>query len=526
MPRKKRKPARRPWPVLWLAIGVGCATFLLYLRSLGSGFTYDAEIQVLADGYIHDSSHFAEVITLRVLGRDVLDGNRPVQLLSLMCDALLWGRRPFGYHLTSNLLHSLNAALVFLLIVRLAGNGAPPGNWERLAAALAALAFAFHPVNVEPVAEVSSREDPLAAFFLLLGLIAATEFARRTGKAAMAWAAGCVAAIVLATGAKETGATGPFLLAFYWLLLRRGDPWKRWAALIACAFAVTALFLAARFALAPRDSQIFLHPPVYVGGSLDKVFEIQPRIWVFLLTNIFRPLHLSADYVPQNVMGITLAPALLALLLFLLLQGLASWKSRTAFFGAAVFWSALAPVSNFIPIYRFAADRYLYLPMIGLAITLGGVLFLARRPGMRIALTAVLSLLLALLAGLSWQRQAVFANSLNLWRDASAKSPFSYTAADNLGYALLPAGDYEAALRAFEKAAAISQSKKADPWAGMALALEALGREKDAEEALRRAIAIDEMYGDPDRLVAALITNREKAAILAKIRARMRGTPP
>ena len=524
--RRGEGKTRRDWqtPVsprlAVLALVVGLLTFGLYLPTLWSGFVYDAEAQILVDDYIHHHANFFEVVTLRVLSRDVLDYNRPVQLASLMIDSLGWGKNPFGYHLTSNLLHALNAAMVFLLMVALGrGGAADPGRPGLLAAAVGALFFAFHPVNVEAVAEVSCREDLLVTFFVLAGLLLAV-----TGKGL--WSGvGVVVAFLLACAAKETGIAGPFLLGVYWLLFRRKESGKKWAVLIGAAFLVAFGVLGARFYFQPPVSHIFIHPPQYLGGSLARVFEIQPRLWVFQLTGIFWPFGLSADYVPANVAWLSLPVALIVLALCLGLQGLLGWKSRLALFGTAFFWFGLAPASNFVPMFRPLADRFLYLPMIGMALVLAGVLLLAvpRREVFGL-LVAACAIVLIPLAALTWQRQPVFASPLNLWRDTLAKSPFSDTAANNLGYALFTAGEYQKSLDAFERALQLTRGTKADARAGAAMALERLGRPSAAEEALRQAIALNPLFANPPKLVESLLSNEEHAAVLQQINDRL--TPP
>ena len=89
---------------------------VLYLPTLRGGFVYDSIAQVLYSDYIHTPAHWADVLTLRVVGEDELDRNRPLLLASLMADAAVWGRNPFGYRLTSVLLHALNATLLFALL--------------------------------------------------------------------------------------------------------------------------------------------------------------------------------------------------------------------------------------------------------------------------------------------------------------------------------------------------------------------------------------------------------------------------
>lgn len=500
-----------PW---FLAFLIALLSFLLYLPSLRSDFVYDAEAQIIIGDYIHQPAHFWDVLSLRVMSMDVLDFNRPMQLFSLMLDSLIWGKKPLGYHLTSNLLHSSVAAMVFLLCVRLLGAAFTGPSF------LAALVFAAHPVLVEPVAEVSSREDVLATFFVLSSLIAASEFGRSMGRRQVFCGAVCVFCAFLACASKETGFAAFPMVFLYWVLFRRKDPKAPWLSLLVATLAATAGFFVARFTLEPRDSQIFLHPPRYIGGSLEMVFEIQPRIWTFLLGLIFWPLHLSADYMPQNLSGISLRVAWIILGIFLTLQVWLSWKSRVSALGCFLFWLGLVPVSNFIPIYRPIADRFLYLPMAGLALVLAGTMALITRPFLSRGLTLAMAVVIVILAGLSWQRQSIFASSYDLWQDTLRKSPFSETAANNLGYACMERREYDSALRAFEQALQITNGKKADAWAGVAMVFEKAGRPIEAENAMRQAVANDPAYGTPRKLLRTLSAKTEHVELMEQILAR------
>ncbi|MEI6637564.1 MAG: hypothetical protein WCO99_13420, partial [Planctomycetota bacterium] len=141
-------------------------TLVVFSATLSADFVYDARLQILTDPFLHDPGNWLDVLTFRVLGRDVLDFNRPVHLASLMLDAAVWGREPFGYHLTSILLHAANVVLLWLLVrdvlARGRGSGATP---QAIVPMLAALLFAVHPVVVEAVCEPTFREDLLAAAF-------------------------------------------------------------------------------------------------------------------------------------------------------------------------------------------------------------------------------------------------------------------------------------------------------------------------------------------------------------------------
>ncbi len=91
-----------------------------------------------------------------------------------MLDCQLFGLNPWGHHLTSVLLHALNAGLVFALLQQMTG-----ATWRSL---LVAALFALHPLRVESVAWVSERKDVLSGFFGLLALMAYARYAEAKSK--------------------------------------------------------------------------------------------------------------------------------------------------------------------------------------------------------------------------------------------------------------------------------------------------------------------------------------------------------
>jgi len=144
-PKPRAIPPSLAAPVLALI------AMALYLPTLGAGFAWDSQIQMRDDGFIHEARNLPAVLSLRVLGMDVLDFNRPTQLLSLMADSALWGEKPFGYHLTSVLLHATMTVLLFMFCHRFVPAGC---------AFAATLLFAVHPVNCEAVAEDARYAQP------------------------------------------------------------------------------------------------------------------------------------------------------------------------------------------------------------------------------------------------------------------------------------------------------------------------------------------------------------------------------
>ena len=165
-------------------------TFGVYWPSLKSDFVYDARTEILEEGFITSLSNLPAVLSLKVLGMNLMLGDRPGQLLYLMLIAAVCGKEPFGYHLCSNLLHGANVALLFVLLRRLVAteltgltrNGVLKAQ---LAMAAVTLVFALHPIVVEPVAAVNYSSDLLVTFFTLVALLSATAFRPENFRVAM-----------------------------------------------------------------------------------------------------------------------------------------------------------------------------------------------------------------------------------------------------------------------------------------------------------------------------------------------------
>src|SRR2546426_6408874 len=99
----------------------------------------------------------------------------PLTWMTLGLDYLLWGMNPFGYHLTSLLLHAANAVVFFFVVHRILPLALPSrserGHALAVAAGFAALVFAIHPLRVESVAWVTERRDVLSGLFYLVTIL-------------------------------------------------------------------------------------------------------------------------------------------------------------------------------------------------------------------------------------------------------------------------------------------------------------------------------------------------------------------
>jgi len=481
---------------------------------LDADFVYDARATVLENDYIHHLRNLTDVVTLRLMRMDMIDNNRPVYVGNAMLDWAIWGRNPAGHHLESIVLHAAVVLLVFRFCRKLRGDTC---IWIPF---IAALIFAVHPLNCEAVAEVSYRKDLLATFFVVAALNIATEFQPFFSRKNLLLAAACVACLFLSVGAKENGIAGPPILICYWLLFRRGEARQRWILLCSAAVLVVGLFLVARFTLPPATSVIFTQKPHYPGGSFIGANFFQSRIWAFYFRGIVWPRGLCADYSPYSIRNFRFEFSMLALLAVVAVQVFIAVYNRQFALGSAMFWLALLPVSNFMPIYRPMADRFLYFPMAGVAVMLAAIPW--RRPGVCKAGLAAGLLAACALAVAAFQREKVWHDSLSLWTDSSRKNPFSADSIMGLAGALSDVGRYNESVPEFERAIAITKGKVADEFASFALALEALGRKKEADAAFKKAVALDSRYAHPEMLLKAMVWERVDVARLEVIAARNR----
>jgi len=487
--QKQKVGIALPLSDVWVPLLLALVAFLVYWPSLKSDFVYDARQEILVEGFITSPANLVDVLSFKVLGMNLMLGDRPGQLLYLMVQAALFGKSPWGYHLSSNLLHATNVALLFVFMRRLVEQevmkpGQKNGLKVQLALVSVSLIFALHPIATEPVSGVSFSSDLLATLFVLLALLAATAFHPEKPQTTVPMGGAGIFCAFAAVTCKESGLAAAALLIVYWFLFRREEAKGPWFCFLGCAMAVTAIFLAARFQFAPSTPDIVS----YLGGSLSQVFLIQPRLWVFMMGKLCWPAQFSADYTLENVSGLMASMAWAILIVVVLLQGWLATRSRIGAMGVAVYWLGLATVSNFMPLYRILADRFYYLPLAGVALQLLALLLimLRTRYGFWMMIVPLFGALLPL-TQLSLNREEVFASDYSLWSDTLRVSPFSWLAHSNLAVALQAKGEDDEALAEFQKALAINPDFAQDYVELSNIYLEK-GRADDAIVACRKAL--------------------------------------
>ena len=487
-------------PSVWVPVLLAAVAFGVYWPSLKSDFVYDGRNEILQEGFVTSLSNLPAICSLKVLSMDlgVTPEDRPGQLFFLMLNAALWGKEPWGYHLSSNLLHATNVALLFVLLRRLIAAEMPALDGRdvfkaRLSAATVTLIFALHPIAAEPVAAVNYSSDLLVTFFTLVALLSATAFRPENFRVAVATGLTGTFCAFATVASKESGIAAALLLVVYWFLFRRGEAKGPWLLFLGAGTAVSAAFLAAVFRFAPPNPI----PVSYLGGSFSEVFLIQPRFWVFMMGKLIWPVSLSADYTLGDTSGLSLAFALAVLVLVVAMQAWLAAKSRLGALGVAIYWLGLITVSNFIPLHRILADRFYYLPLTGVAMQLCALLLmmLGSRLGFRMAMAFCLVAILPL-TRLTLAREEIFSNSFSLWSDTIQSSPGSGTAHYNLGNVFLQQGRLDEAMAQYREALEINPHQ-ADVHNNLGNALLQKGRIDEEMAQYQESLEINPYLAEP-----------------------------
>ena len=424
----------------------------------------------------------------------------PLTWMTLGLDYLLWGMNPFGYHLTSLVLHAANAIVFYFVAFRILGLALPDaGDRGRaglaLSAGFAALLFALHPLRVESVAWATERRDVLSGLFYLLTILVYLGACER-GARGRGWYWGAVGLFACALLSKSMVVSLPIVLLILdiYPLRRLGGAVGWWSEpagrvylekipFVLLAAGASAIAFLALFSLHSMAGLAQLSVP---GRLAISAYNLSFYLWKTVL-----PLDLSPLYELRGVnawappfllgYGVVLAITALALALRHRVQGLpAAW---------------LAYVITLLPVLgifqngpHVAADRYTYLACLGFALLAGAGLLIASR---RLpVLSAGLALVLLVgLGSLTWSQAQVWHDSEKLWSHAIGIDPKSPVAHNDWGDALARQGKMAEAIEHFQTALRLKPDY-AEAHVNTGIALDQQGKRAEAIEHYQAALRL------------------------------------
>lgn len=457
---------------------------LCYANALGNGFVFD-------DAAYIGSPLVRQFDPLAAFGESWIrpDLYRPLTLLSLGLDFRLYGEQPFGYHLSSVLLHLLNALLVHQLALRLLT--------RRGAALGAALFYAVHPLQTEVVTWISSRGDLLMSSFFLAGLLCHMR-AERGGWRVLAW-------ILCGLGAlsKESGFVLPAVAWCHDALLAAPKPPLRQLPAFTLAWLrrhwgyglVLVLVLALRWQVAAEGpaSANFLAD----AEPAARLMTLPVILLRYLLLIVF-PLRLSADYSHASIPLVQTPLDPLFPIAVVALGALLYIPFRAAplpAFIAAYSLLALLPASNFLVLAPSGmAERYLHPVMPALALLCGLAVRAGsdrlRTPARRNAGRAFAAAALLLLAARTVDRNPDWASDHALFSAVLAVYPDNARACDNLAHCYYRRGHTREAIAYYKRAIAIAPDRVRTHY-NLGLLYNAAGRHRKAIQAFAGALRLN-----------------------------------
>ena len=532
----------RPYFVLVACICLAAATLAVYSRAVRNPF-----LHVDDHNYVTENPQVQAGITWQTftwaLTTAAAENWHPLTWLSHALDCQLYGLNPAGHHSTNILLHALNVALLFLLLLRATG----ATGRSLLVAAL----FALHPINVESVAWIAERKNVLSTLFFLSTLGAYGWYARKPDvKRYLA----VVAGFVLGLASKPMVITLPFVLLLldFWPLQRiqgwgqpsstvKGRKRKTrspdlpadkvfpvpqfpFSKLIVEKLPLLALCIAsaAITIIAQRNYAIRPLEAYPLGGRIaNAIYSYASYVW-----KTFWPTPLAFDY-PYPRDGRPVWQLGLAVLFLVAVSILVGKLRRTRpYLATGWLWylGTLVPVIGLIQVGDQAmADRYAYTPAMGIFVMIvwAAADTADRRQLNHHALTAIAIVILAALSFLTWRQIGYWHSDYDLWSHTIKVTKHNVVANETLSKTLMQLGRPQEALAGFEEAASLNPG---DPFRHVNLAAALLESDRPTD-AIREYESTIKVSSDPTiqaRCYESIATIFDELGEYAKVRGNYR----
>jgi hypothetical protein len=432
----------RPKAPAWHGLLVAMVAALTYAPALNNEYTLDDHL-IEATSVARANAPFSTLFHREYFEKYRQDTYRPVATFTSMIGHRVGGDPAVMGRAQNALWHAGASVLVNLF----AGRMLAPGP-----ALFASLVFAVHPAASEAALCIGYREDVIVCVLALASLLLTLRGGWGSRLAALA-------AYALALFAKENAAVLPILVVLTRLTVVRDETsgLRGLARELAGYLLVTVGYLVIRFGVM-ASPEPFADP---AGGTFAATIVAVPRIFAHYLRLLVVPWPLMVLYAHMFPLGEDWMGQLpwLALDVAFIAASVKLARIRPPL-GLGLLWFAFAltPTLHFVPMRVSAADRFMYLSMVGGAIAAGAILEMAiasvRKPAERGVIWAGAGAALVVLLALTEQRVTVWHDDLTLWQDTLRHNPNAYMGHFVVGAKLGASGQHQEALREFELALA------------------------------------------------------------------------
>ncbi len=426
-------------------IFIAVITAASFIPSLFNGFTnWDDDKLVIENSYIREISpkSITKIFTSFHLGH-----YNPIVILSFAVEYFIFGLNPFIFHLNNLLLHILNSILVYYLIFLIGKN--------TTSAFICGILFGIHPLHVESVAWITERKDVLYSFFYLISLVLYVLYLKNKQKNLYLLSSIIFIFSLLTKGLAITLPAILLLIDFFINdKITKKDILNKIPFFILSALFIILALIGTYVSGATKTEHAFAFYDNFFIGNYGILF--------YIIKSVF-PFNLSALYpIPQKINGMLPTIFLISPLAVIIIFSFAAYSvkyTKKGIFGLGLYLLTIFPVLQFIPSgSAVAADRYIYLPLIGLLyIYTELLLFIYKKYMMNVKILKVISLFLlfsifAVFSIMSYNRCRVWQNSRTLWNDVISKYPQASIAYNNRGSYFFEIGEYKQAEEDFLRA--------------------------------------------------------------------------
>lgn len=465
---------------------------------------FDDNLYVLDNPYINQGLSFEGIIWAFTTPH--VYNWHPLTSISHMIDCSLFGLDAGAHHLMNLAIHLVNTTLLFWILRVSTGRFLP--------SIFVAALFALHPLHVESVAWASERKDTLSAFF---GFVAFLTYMRYTSNPSLKRYTLVFVPFILGLMSKQMLVTWPFVLLLldYWPLHRIGTngggaPESSNSTTRSLAYCVVEkipfllISIIASVVVYRVQSESGMTQSSEYAGFASRVQNSLVSYMTYLSQTVW-PTNLAVFYphpgdsipVWKTLASITFLATVSATVILLR-------KRRYYIVGWLWFLGTLVPVIGLVQVGLQAhADRYTYLPLIGLFIMFAYALDDAFR---RARLTCVASMLvvIGILLPATWIQVGHWRTSATIFRHTLNSTQYNYWAHNALGFTLYTEGDYETAEVHFRNAVNIRPSY-ADARFNLAVIMENTNRPTQAIEAYLETIRYNAIHRGANYNIANLL---------------------
>lgn len=430
----------------WIGLALVLLNLLVYAQVQGYPFiNFDDPQYVAENGYVRAG---LSVHGVRWAFSTSHAGNwHPLTWISHMTDAELFGIDAGKHHLVNLTIHILSTVLLFVVFVRMTQRLWP--------SAFVAAMFAVHPTHVESVVWIAERKDVLSGFFWILTMWAYVRYASapsagRYGVVVVSFVAGLLA--------KPMVVTLPFalLLLDVWPLNRLSRcAWRPLVVekvpLIVLSVASSIVtFVVQREAGAVRTLDVLPFGRRVAAATLAYAEYVLKTMWPSDLAVLYP--HPDA-IPPWQVIGAGV------LLLGITVAAVRAWRTQP-YLAVGWFWflGTLVPVIGLVQVgSQRIADRYLYLPSIGLFVIVawGVATFSKGAKSSRVAVAAAAAVVVVASSVVAREQVQHWRNSVALWEQTLRVTENNSRAHAHLGHALAAEARHDEAIAQYQRALAL-----------------------------------------------------------------------